>query len=317
MLKKTFRNRATSIIHDFIKNNKITKKFLIPANICPVIPLLFQKNRIQIEFIDIELQEFNMNKDTVADKIKKSSGMLWVNSYGQNLNNSNFFKFCKSINKNFLIIDDKCLSIPVTQKKNIYSDLELYSTGYSKYCDLNYGGYSFSKKKIDLHVTKYNLNDEVKVNKLIKKCIKKKINYNYKIYNWLKNNSDLDEKKYLKEINIFKKKIKTHKNKLNKIYDQNINNDVKIGSKFNNWRYNICINKNKILLKKIFDNNLFASSHYFPASNIFSKKKFENANYLENHIINLFNDFKFNEDMAIKISDIINKHYQIYGIPKK
>ena len=74
-----------------------------------------------------------------------------------------------------MIIDDKCLCIPNTKfKKNLYSDLEIYSTGYSKYCDMGYGGYGTSKKKFELFKTKYLKSSEHRLKNKIDKFISQK-----------------------------------------------------------------------------------------------------------------------------------------------
>ena len=95
MSEKIFRNRATAIIHDFIKNNKIKENFILPANICPTVPLVFYKNKIKIKFLDIDKKTLNICKDKVFSEIKNSSGILWNYTYGKETNQKKFFKVPK------------------------------------------------------------------------------------------------------------------------------------------------------------------------------------------------------------------------------
>ena len=314
----TVRNRATSIINDFIKTNNICGKFLIPANICPIIPLVFLKNNIKIKFIDINLKDLDMDKKLVLENVKQFDGMLWNNSYGKEVDNSSFFKKCKTIKKQFFIIDDKCLSKPkLSFKKSISSDLELYSTGYSKYCDLSLGCYELSKKKIKFHPTIYNKNLYDKIIKKFNYSINHKKIFSSKKNNWLESSNGIAIKEYFLNIKEYKKKIKVHKKNINYIYNKILPNEIKIDNKLNNWRYNVLVSQRKILIKKIFKENLFASTHYYPSSKIFQNIKMKNSDYIGNNIVNLFNDLRFDEKMAKKTALIIKQHFDKFGPLKK
>lgn len=91
MLNITLRNRATAVLNDFIITNNISGKFLLPANICPIVPLVFIKNNIKVKFIDISKRNFDMDKSLIFENLEKFDGLLWNNSYGKEDNNSNFF----------------------------------------------------------------------------------------------------------------------------------------------------------------------------------------------------------------------------------
>jgi len=310
----TVRNRAISILDDFFKTKKIVKKLLVPSNICFVVPLVLKKNNIEFTFLDISKKDLNMNKEHIIDLVKKFDGMIWFNTYGNERKNSNFFKECKSINRDFIIIDDKCLNKPeININKNSQSDLELYSTGYAKYCDLGYGGFSLTKDKIKLHKVKYSDDNYNKILINIRNSIKFKKKFKMHYKNWLKKEFVENEKKYFQNIKNSLIKIKLHKLKINKIYNEILPNELKLGEEFNSWRYNIIISKKEELLKKIFNYNLFASSHYYPSSKIFKLEKQKNTDLLNNSIINLFNDFRYNEEMAEKTAKIIKKHFLIFG----
>ena len=318
MSEKIFRNRATAIIHDFIKNNKIEGNFILPANICPSVPLVFYKNKIKIKFLDIDKKTLNLCKDKVFSEIKNSSGILWNYTYGKDTNQKNFFKDLKKKKENYLIIDDRCLCIPKTEtKKNFFSDLEIYSTGYSKYCDLGYGGFGISKKKLKLFKTKYLKKTELNLKKKIDRLIFQKKNYTYKENDWLKNQKINDVNFYIKSIAKLKIKVNKHKKKINLIYNRNLPQEVILDKTSNVWRFNILINKKETLLKEIFLNGLFASSHFYSSSKLFKKEKKTNTDILSKNIINLFNDLRFSELNAYKICEIITKHHNKYGPGKR
>jgi dTDP-4-amino-4,6-dideoxygalactose transaminase len=318
MLKEIFRNRATSIINDFINSNKIEKSFILPANICPVVPLVFYKNKIKTKFIDIDNKTLNICKDEVFSEIENSSGILWNHTFGKETDQKKFFLDLKKKKENFLIIDDKCLCIPTTKlTKKIYSDLEIYSTGYAKYCDLGYGGYGISNEKIKFFKTNYSKQTSHNLKQKIEKSIfKKKILRNTET-NWLKNKKIYKTDFYLAKIESLLNRINIHKKKINNIYKTNLPNEIILDQNTNVWRFNILIKKKEILLKEIFNNNLFASTHFYSSSKLFKNERKKNTDILYKNVINLFNDLRFNESKALKISEIINTHYKMYGPGEK
>jgi hypothetical protein len=318
MLNKIYRNRATSIIHDFLSDYNLKKPFLIPANICPIVPLVFYKNKIKIKFIDINKKTLNICKDRVFSEIKNSSGLLWNHTYGKEIDQKKFFLDLKKKKENFLIIDDKCLCVPkIELEEKIFSDLEIYSTGYSKYCDLGYGGYGISRNKIKLFKTNYLKESENNLKKKIDRSISQKIIYINKENNWLKNKRINKIDLYVTRIKNLKNKINDHKKKINLIYNKNLSSEIILDKNTNIWRFNILINKKEILLKEIFMNNLFASTHFYSSSKLFKNEKKTNTEILSKNIVNLFNDLRFDELKAYKICGIINKHYKKYGPGKR
>ena len=60
-----FRDRATTILYEVLTTLNKNNKFLIPLNICPIVPDTFLKVGIKFEFIDINIRAF------IQGKIKK------------------------------------------------------------------------------------------------------------------------------------------------------------------------------------------------------------------------------------------------------
>ncbi|MCX6158514.1 MAG: hypothetical protein NTY74_11105 [Ignavibacteriae bacterium] len=297
---------------------KIKKMFLIPANICPIVPLTFIKANVPFELIDVNINNICLDEDAVISKIKnnnKYGGLLFNHSYGLNYEPNNFFNEIKTISPSTFIIDDKCLCLPDFDYRNINSkvDLTIFSTGYSKYLDIGFGGFGFLNKNhlyIAQKDNKYNKCDlDILVEKY-KTALVKKSSFVYTDSNWL--NFEKPQINYLKFVNYLMLKlesIKKHKNIINEIYKKLIIQEIQYDSVFQNWRFNIKLsNKNKIL-NKIFENNLFASSLYDSlGEGIFSKNHFPNAFEIHSKTINLFNDYHFDEAKAYKISKLINKY---------
>lgn len=280
-----FEDRASTILYKILTNLTQVKKFLLPLNICPIVPDTFKKANIGFEFIDINLETLCMDEELVLEKIKNDkeiSGILFVKTFGIELNCEEFFKKIKFIDKSIFIINDMCPSIQEFDYdiNNSYSDLTLFSSGYSKYIDIGYGGYGFLK-------------DDLFVN----------------IFKNMSNSSEFLEykNKILTQIPIMKK----HKEKINSIYTNNLPKEIHLGEKFNNWRFSILVKNKERILEEIFKiDSLFASSHYPQIDYDYVKNPVKNSNAkkIHNNIINLFNDFRFNTEKAYQVVDIINNN---------
>ena len=51
--------RASAILYNYLSGNHFDKPFLLPANVCPVVPLSFMKAGVGFEFIDIDESHVN------------------------------------------------------------------------------------------------------------------------------------------------------------------------------------------------------------------------------------------------------------------
>jgi hypothetical protein len=281
--------RASKILFNFLKSNNTYKPFIIPANICNIIPQTFLAAEINFVIVDISNDNLCINQNKVIDMLKmdpdKYGGMLFVRTYGIDDSFSDFFEKVRSINNRFIIIDDACLCKPnLDYILDEFIDFKLFSTGYSKYIDIDYGGFGFIKNRFyyDIHDT------------ILLRC------------NSLTKNKG--EKEYVHLIQERLPKTIEHKKTINYIYSENLKNIKILDDKFQNWRFNILIPEyfQSLILKNLFNNGLFASSHYESIGTVSFRKKMKNTNKIHMTIINLFNDFNYSNEMALKSCIIIN-----------
>lgn len=139
----TFANRASAVLCNFLKSRKICKPFILPANVCPVVPLSFLKAGVDFDFVDID-ESHALDKGIALEKLYKGdyAGVLFVHAYGHRFDNKSFYAQVKAIDNSLQIIDDCCLCEPDTNDELEHNiDLQLFSTGYAKYIELSYGGY--------------------------------------------------------------------------------------------------------------------------------------------------------------------------------
>lgn len=311
-----YENRASYILYNIVIQTDMAKKIIVPANVCPIVIATLLKAKKKIELVDISESNYHINTSKVLDMIKNSAesydSILFVRTYGADLNFNNFFDDLKNINNEILIIDDKCLSIPEL-KANLTNnvDVTLFSTGYVKYIDLGFGGYALIKN--DLPYSRISLSyedtDHEQLINHFREVINGKKNFEYKDDHWLNGNfPKIQLIEYHRKIEVQIEKVHLHKQKINKIYLDNLPTEIIMGDCYNNWRFNLLVENKEILLEEIFDNDLFASSHYFPINRFFKKNGFEVAEQVYSKVINLFNDFRYNEEMAYKTVKIIQKN---------
>lgn len=315
-----YRIRAQAVIFEFYKNYCNSNfTFLLPANTCEIIPVTLMKLNIPFITIDINKKTMSMDLDTVEKLLEDSKeniqGIHYVFSYGHEIETEK--KRLKEIKEKFgiVIISDKCLCKPDLEYYDNFSDLTVFSTGYSKYTDVGFGGFGFIDNKYNnfdyLH-QKYSFepNTLQHLKELYTECKRKNIAFPRKAskLNWLNN-------EFIRDIDSYKATVKTeteksciHKSKINKIYDDIFPDDIKLGKDFNNWRYNILLDKNSNALEKLFENGLFASKHYASlGEGYMSDDICRNAVNMQNKIINLFNDFHYSEEQAYNTAKIIMK----------
>jgi len=318
----TFERRASVVLYKYLVSIKTEGIFLLPANICPIVPITFLKAGVMFEFVDISINTLCINEKLIIEKVTRNpdkvSGVLFNHTYGTKYSPKGFFSRLKVLNPFLKIIDDRCLCLPLLKElpgELDGIDLILYSTGYSKYTDIGFGGIGKLKDNVNGELTiGYNPQDLKELYITYKQSLKNKSWYNYHDSNWLDcRNPSLDFDEYSKQVNSLIIKVGEQKSKINNIYSANINHKIQYPSEFQDWRFNIRVPGKDELLKRIFNDKLFASSLYESLGDgVFSQSHFPVASKVNSETINLFNDLYFDEEKAFSVCNIIDKHLRSY-----
>lgn len=276
----------------------------MPVNVCPDVPLTFYLAGADVEFVDIDPETLCIDTKECLRRLSldgsKYSGIIYVRTYGRLTDISHFVSHCKTINSALLIIDDRCLCIPVRNPDMNNADMVLYSTGHCKQIDLWGGGVAFYR-----HREPYGENEQLFYNGLDEEIIyKEAFMRNEKIsaipVGWLK----LDKNSYGSDyFSVIESKISARlaiRNELNYIYSSNLPKEIQLDSSFNEWRFNIKVpvSLKAAILQALFDNGLFASSHYHSVNRLFDNDTYINSDRFFDRIINLFNDANFTKTKA-------------------
>ena len=303
--------RASAILYSLLVNRRDKSPWLLPANICPIVPITFLKAEVPFQFVDISPETLHMDLDQVEDLLKngKIGGLLYAHTYGEVSTPNEFFGSVKSLFPDLMVIDDRCLCIPDLELDPINkADIQLYSTGYAKIVDLNFGGYAFLSDAIDYqsaHLA-FDPGHHEELEKAYKAAVSQRQKFVYQDSDWLETDAAVPVwNEYCMQIERSLAGSLEHRASLNHVYAGMLPVDIQLPAAFQTWRFNIRVRDKQRILDAIFSSGLFASSHYASLAGIMEDGKAPEAESLERSIINLFNDHYFSLDQAEKVCRII------------
>lgn len=275
-MRRVVSYRANKILYNFLRSNQLQGTIVLPANICPDVVETLQYAGYVLQYVDIDSRTLVMDWKQAMQYVDEACAILCVHTYGIEDDFTEIFDSFKALNPNIAIIDDQCLCIPDLSLQESSADLILYSTGGKKQIDLGKGGIGYVSSQwryedIEIHDNAPLINEE-----------------------WF-----FDESAVIRRIDAIIK----HKERINKIYRNNLPQNIQLPEKYQHWRFNILVPNKEIILKAIFDAGLFASGHYASMS-----RECLIATNLHQYVINLFNDFYFTESQAEQVCEIINQY---------
>jgi hypothetical protein len=307
--------RASAILYHLLVSQEEKYPWLLPANICPIVPITFFKARVPFEFADISARTLHMDLDQAETRIKtrKYGGLLYSHTYGEASTPNEFFAHIKSKHPELLILDDRCLCIPDhVPDHSLFADVILYSTGYAKIVELNFGGYAFIKEDISYQPERlpFAQGDHAELEKSYKESISKNEKFIYRDNSWLDTESSLSTwYDYRNQIASGLNKTLAHRRILNDIYASHIPIEIQLPATYQTWRFNIRVQNKKRILDAIFHAGLFASSHYASLAGIMAEGHASQAEALADQIINLFNDQHFTPKQAEQVCVVITENF--------
>lgn len=302
-------HRACGILFRYVKH--VGGKWLLPANVCPVVPFTLIEAEVPFEFVDIDKNTLCIKESDVLMKMHNDEtikGVIYVHTYGCERNISNFIGTLRESGRNIKIIDDRCLCRPDLKSPISEANMLLYSTGYAKYVDLGEGGFAWlqddeSVYEEDVPYLGDTIEDYYKyLQAANKQCLLEEIPEHWINAGILSREDAIQN--YFCDIQNSLPVIDRHKNVINAVYGD-ITSSITLGANMNNWRYSIFVNNKDELLSKIFGAGLFASSHYCPSSRLFTTEYYPNAEWLYRHIINLFNDQHVSIEQARRVVNVL------------
>lgn len=263
-----FGPRAAAILDALLRSRRDTRPFLLPANVCPIVPETFVAAGQPFELVDIAEPWLEMDAAQCLERANEIAGVLFVRTYGSERDPSPFFRALRDANAELFLIDDKCLCRPDVDGAQVspLADVTLFSTGYAKYVDLGGGGFAHLKEGVASRGASRAPDD------------------------------------YFERVIEGAREAEAQKESLNAIYARAIPAEVQLPPELQQWRFNIRVPEADRLVASAFAAGLFASRHYAaPAGYPVAAK-------LHADIVNLFNDRYFDAERARRMTDVVLRH---------
>lgn len=274
-----FERRASAILFNVLRALDDRRPFLLPANICAVVPQTFAAAGQPFEFVDIEEASLAIDAEQCVARIHTHTfaGVLFVRPYGSERDASQLFSRLRDAQPDLVIIDDKCLCRPDpdNESPSPLADLTLFSTGPKKFVDIGGGGFAHLGERVVYRRAEDSPD-------------------------WLDlrpPDESFDE--YRAQILDEARRITAHKNALNAIYSSAIPVRCQLPPDFQQWRFNIRVPDPDALVAELFAHGLFAGRHYSPHGD------FPVAAKLHAEIVNLFNDRYFSAEQAQRTTELV------------
>ena len=303
--------RASAILYSLLVQRGDKNPWLLPANICPIVPVTFMKARVPFELVDISPDTLHMDLEQADALIRKRQfgGLLYAHTYGESSTPNGFFETIKQVSPEMLTIDDRCLCIPGLEPDSLnQADIQLYSTGYAKIVDLSHGGYAFLREEIDYVAAQLPFHPKYheELEKAYKTSISERIKFFYRDSDWLETSTPVPTwDAYVGRIEKNLMQSLEQRISLNQIYASMLPVEIQLPGGFQTWRFNIRVRDRQRVLERIFSAGLFASSHYASLAGIMAEGKAPHAEDLAESVINLFNDHHFTTDQAEHVCKVI------------
>jgi len=306
--------RASAILHNLLVSRADPRPWLLPANICPIVPLTFFKAGIPIELVDISAETLHIDLALVNNRLEigRYGGFLYAHTYAEPSTPNDFFQYLKSQYPDIFILDDRCLCIPdLEPDAEMAADAALYSTGYAKIVDYGLGGYAFIKDEVayrNSHLP-FHPRDHEMIELHYKQALQERSEYVYQDLDWLQTDGSLQAwSEYRHQIELGLEASLAHRATLNAAYTANLPVEVQLPPAYQSWRFNVRVRDKKRLMAAIFEARLFASSHYTSLAGIMAPGHCPNAEALAGEIINLFNDHHFDLQKAHQVCTVIQEN---------
>jgi len=302
--------RASAILYNLLAARADSRPWLLPANICPIVPMTFFKARVPFLFVDISPATLHMDLNQAQEKITRGDfgGLLFAHPYGAESTPLAFFSALKRSAPDLLIVDDRCLCVPDLEPIHTAADVILYSTGYAKLAELGFGGYAFLRDDLEYHSASFPFNpaDHDEMEKGYKQAVQNREKFIYQDSDWLQIDPTFSAwYDYSSQIKNRLERSLKHRAALNQIYAARLPREIQLPAEFQTWRFNVRVKNKAQVLESIFGAGLFASSHYASLAGIMSDDSAPHAESLADEIINLFNDERFDEEKAQQTCDIV------------
>ncbi len=315
--------RACGILYNLLRSLPGDLPFLLPANVCPVVPLTFRKAGRAFRLVDLDPEELGMDRGRCLEIVAKGpeawAGVLYVRPYGAMMPAADgFFAALKALRPGLLTVDDRCLCAPDPPDPNAAgvpgADVTLYSTGPGKPVNLGFGGFAHALEGVAYRrwEAPYSEAALARVTHRYKEAVAAGVPYDGENEgeeeDWLDLSAPpLPWEGYRTAVLKALPVAAEHRRRLNALYGE-LPESIRLPPRFQGWRFHLRVPEPDRLVERLFAVGLFASRHYASLGGVFSAERCPVAERCHRGIVNLFNDGSFDEERARRAVAAVLEH---------
>lgn len=311
--------RAARLLHDALvrlRGDGRPGSIVLPANVCPIVPLTCWRAGFRTDFIDIDPASQGMTADRVAARLRdprapQASGVIFVHPYGRVSDDTlrGVADVLESAGEELFLIDDRCSLVPSLDRPEEAQsgDMILFSTGYAKRVDIGYGGFAWVPPFIGALGLVEDFDEEAfeRARAFFRDPTPRDKALAEVPQEWL-DSRPVDENQYVEQVLARRELALRHEQELRDIYMTQVPEDLHLGAEFQ-WRFNLLVDNPRELIDAIFDAGLFASAHYPSVAQAVSGAQMPNAALSGQRLVNLFTSEPFTAEMAEQCAAIARR----------
>jgi len=315
-MKLVHETRACTILHNLLRSGGAQGPWLLPANVCPIVPLTLLKAGRAFEFVDIDERSLCLDPERLLDRLRAGAGryggVLFVRTYGLEDPCDDLFAEIRERGPDLTLVDDRCLCRPrFDEPPPPGVDAVLYSTGYAKPVDVDWGGFATLADRVAYrrHELPYEKRALEDLTTAYKEALRERTSLEYRDGPWLDTRPPrATPEEYRALVERAAAESYERKRRINAIYAAGIPEPFRLAPRFQDWRFHILVDDKQRLLDAIFAAGLFASSHYADLTGVFSAGRSAIAERFHERVVNLFNDRYYSEERAERTVALVRAH---------
>lgn len=309
--------RAARLLHDALvrlREDGQSGSIVLPANVCPIVPLTCWRAGFRTDFIDIDPASQGMTADRVAARLRdprapQASGFIFVHPYGRVSDDTlrGVVDVLESEGDGLFLIDDRCSLVPSFDRpeEEQFGDMALFSTGYAKRVDIGYGGFAWVPPFVENLGPVDGFDEEAfeRARAFFREPTPREEALAEVPRGWL-DSRPVDEDRYVEEVLARRETALCHEQELRDIYMTRVPEHLWLGVEFE-WRFNVLVDNPQELIDAIFDASLFASAHYPSIAQPVTGARMPNAESFGQRLVNLFTSEPFTAETAEQCAAIV------------
>lgn len=299
------------------------RPFLLPANICPIVPVTFRKAGQPFRLVDVDERDLGIDRKACLQRLQSEpggyAGVLYVRPYGALEDLSLFFRALRLVARDLLIVDDRCLCEPDVGGVSLTpdADMTLYSTGRAKPVDVGWGGFAHLRPRLGYSDAGTDFDPAAleEVERQYKLAIRTCRPFQGDGGAWLDTRPPITAwAEYRETVLAEQSLVSEHRRRLNRFYTERLPRSIQLPSQFQGWRFQIRTTEAQRLVDRLIVSGLFASRHYASLGRgIFDTGTFPIAEALAESVVNLFNDRHYDQRRAERTVEIVLEHVERHG----